>query len=100
MANILIFLFVDFISAQEEGRAEGEAGSPLSRSPMRDSIPGLWDHDLSRRRTLHWLSPQAPQGQASSPRFCVAGNQTTWDWNPVGAAILYFLTKVRIPPFL
>ena len=28
--------------------AEGEADSPLNRSPMRRSIPGAWDHDLSQ----------------------------------------------------
>uniref|UniRef100_A0A452VL31 SCAN box domain-containing protein n=1 Tax=Ursus maritimus TaxID=29073 RepID=A0A452VL31_URSMA len=42
--------------------SSGEADSPLSRSPMQDSIPGPWDHDLSRRQTLHRLShPGAPR---------------------------------------
>nr|XP_054367125.1 E3 ubiquitin-protein transferase RMND5B isoform X6 [Mirounga angustirostris] len=44
---------------QGERQAEGEAGSLLS--PMRDLIPGTWDHDLSRRQTLNRLShPGAP----------------------------------------
>jgi len=40
-----------------QAEAEGEAGSPQSRgSLMWDSIPGPWDHDLSRRQTLSRLS--------------------------------------------
>jgi len=31
------------------GRAEGEGEAG---SPMRGSIPGPWDHDLSRRQML------------------------------------------------
>ena len=29
-------------------------------SPMRDSIPGPWDHDLSQRQMLHQLSHPVP----------------------------------------
>ena len=49
---------------QTEGVGKGEAGFPRSREPdagpdpwalgsslMRGSIPGPWDHDLSRRQT-------------------------------------------------
>ena len=32
---------------------EGEADSPLSREPNAGSIPGPWDHDLSRRQMLN-----------------------------------------------
>jgi len=39
-----------------EREAEGEAGSQGAGSPMRDSIPGHWDHDLSRRQMLNHLS--------------------------------------------
>ena len=40
---------------------EGEAGAPLSREPDSDSIPGRWDHDVSRRQTLQGLShPDTP----------------------------------------
>jgi len=38
---------------QAGGAGEAEAGFPLSREPMRGSIPGPWDHDLSRRQTLN-----------------------------------------------
>ena len=44
---------------QEKWQAEqaGEKQAPGSaRSPMRDSIPGSWDRDLSQRQTLNRLS--------------------------------------------
>ena len=39
----LIYLFMKDTQKESETQAEGEAGS-LQGSPMRDSIPGLWDH--------------------------------------------------------
>ena len=41
----------------ERGGAEGEQENPqadslLSSEPNRDSIPGPWDHDLSRNQKL------------------------------------------------
>jgi len=50
------------ISGRGGGEGEREAGSPLSREPDAASIPGSWDHDLSRRQLLNRLSyPGAPK---------------------------------------
>jgi len=38
------------------GKGEGEADSPLGREPDAAGSQGPWDHDQSRRQTLHWLS--------------------------------------------
>ena len=45
-----------------EGEEEGETDSLLNGSPTWDSIPGSWDHDLSRSQMLNWPShPGAPK---------------------------------------
>jgi len=50
--------------AQVGGGAEGDADSPWAGTPMRGSIPGLQDHDLSWRQTLNWLShPGSPDSK-------------------------------------
>ena len=41
---------------KQQTEGEREAGSPLSREPDGDSVPGHWDHDLSWRQTLNQLS--------------------------------------------
>ena len=41
---------------QGGGEGEGEADSLMSRDPMWGSIPGLQDHDLTRRQPLSGLS--------------------------------------------
>ena len=45
-----------------EGQKEREKPSPRwTGRPIRGSTPGSWDHDLSWRQTLYWLShPGAP----------------------------------------
>ena len=40
-------IYLERENVHEQGRAEGEVGSPLSEDPDADSIPGPWDHDLS-----------------------------------------------------
>ena len=52
---IYLFLFRESEQKWREWQAEGEreGGSLLNRE---SSIPGLWDHDLSRRQTLNQLS--------------------------------------------
>ena len=52
-----------FIWERQHGRgeAEGEGNTPLSREPIAGLHPRPWDHDLSLRQILHWLShPGAP----------------------------------------
>ena len=67
---VLLFFFIffkDFIylferermreRAHERGEGQREEQTPCrAGSPMRDSIPGLQDHDLSRRQSLNQLS--------------------------------------------
>ena len=54
--------FKDFIYSTEEresttrGEGEEEASFLLSGEPVWGSIPGPWDHDLSQRQKLNWLS--------------------------------------------
>jgi len=46
---------------EQGGRAEEER-EKQTPCPMQGWIPGPWDHDPSRRQTLHWLShPGAPR---------------------------------------
>ena len=47
---------------QGEQQREREKQAPhWAKSPMRDSIPGPWNHDLSQRQTLNSLChPGAP----------------------------------------
>ena len=59
MLNQMRFFFKDFIylfmrdTERERGRDTGRERSRLpAGSPMRDSMPGLWDHALSRRQVL------------------------------------------------
>ena len=47
-----IFVFRKDTDREAETQAEGETGS-LQGSPMWDLIPGVQDHDLSRRQTLN-----------------------------------------------
>ena len=49
-------------TSKEEGKREREKQTPhWAGSPMWDSIPGLWDHDLCQRQTPNRLSqPGAP----------------------------------------
>ena len=62
----LLFIYLTERDTAREGTqagevGEGEAGFPLSREPDVGLIPAPWDHDLSRRQTLNWLShPGAP----------------------------------------
>ena len=60
--------------ARAGGLAEGkgEAGSPYTGSPMRDSISGPWDLDLNRRQTLNQLSHPGVPGLSFYTR--VSGN--------------------------
>ena len=47
-----------------EREAEGESGSLQSREPNAGLDPrtlGSWDHDLSRRQMLNWLSHPGAQ---------------------------------------
>ena len=57
---LFIYLFIHERHTEEaETQAEGEAGSSAG-SLMWDSIPGPWDHDLSRRQMLnHWATPRS-----------------------------------------
>ena len=60
--SFLKTFFKDFISLFERqrtwrGEEQREKQTPCwAGSPTQDSIPGPWDHDLSRRQTLNWLS--------------------------------------------
>ena len=45
------FIYLLMRDTETETQAEGEAGS--TGSPMRDLIPGPWDHVLSQRQTLN-----------------------------------------------
>ncbi|XP_027455540.2 transmembrane protein 156 isoform X3 [Zalophus californianus] len=55
------FIYLFMRDREREREAEREAGSQGAGSPMRDLIPGPWDHDLSPRQTLNHLShPGAP----------------------------------------
>jgi len=65
--NFSFFFFKDFVclferermreTAHERGEGQREKQTPCrAGSPMRDSIPGLQDHDLSRRQSLNQLS--------------------------------------------
>jgi len=93
---ILLFFFKDFIYLFErarEGEGQREKQTPRQTgSPMWDPIPGLQDHDLSRRQSLNQLShPGAqegafhvrPEAPAEPPRrpggcfSCSAGGQST-----------------------
>lgn len=49
-----------------EWQAEGEEETDFLQSPMQDSIPGPWDHDLSQRQTLNWLNHLGTQEWLSS----------------------------------
>ena len=64
-ASLLIFLrFYLFIHERhrERGRDMGRGRSRLhAGSPAWDSIPGLWDHALSRRQMLNCWDTQASQ---------------------------------------
>ena len=45
-----------------EGGEEGEADSQWAGSPVWDSVPGPWDHDLSWKQMLNLLShPDTPE---------------------------------------
>jgi len=71
--SVLFCFFKDFIylferekmreTAHERGEGQREKQTPCrAGSPMRDSIQGLQDHDLSRRQSLNQLShPGAPR---------------------------------------
>ncbi|XP_064436551.1 ADP-ribosylation factor-like protein 6 isoform X2 [Mirounga angustirostris] len=49
-------------SREEEGRQRKKQASCSAWSPMWDSIPGPWDHDLSQRQTFNGLShPGIPE---------------------------------------
>ena len=58
VADILIFIihvkyfFKDFIYLFMRDTGRGRSRLP-SGSPMQDSIPGPWDHTLSRRQMLN-----------------------------------------------
>jgi len=62
---IYLFIFLFIHERQRERGAEGEAGSQGAGSPMRDSVPALWDHELSRRQALNHLSHPGTQGETS-----------------------------------
>ena len=64
----------------KESRQEWEADSPLSKEPDATwgLIPGPWDHDLSWRQLLNWLSyPGAP-----GISIFESPNTTTQPWVP------------------
>ena len=63
--NILLKILFIYLRETERSQAgggaegEGEASSPLSKEPnlgLRGLIPGPWDHDLSQREVINWLS--------------------------------------------
>lgn len=60
----ILFIWRTEITSRQGGRQEREeeAGSCWADSFMQGSIPGVWDHDLSRRQRLNLLShPGAPK---------------------------------------
>ena len=79
------FVFKDSIylfekeQARERAEAEGQADFPLTGSPMQGSIPGLWDHDLSRRQMLNRLShPGTPSWYHSDT--VIRGSELISQW--------------------
>ena len=55
--KILLIYLRERESTQRERETEEQKHTPCwARSLMWDSIPGPWDHDLSRRQMLNWLS--------------------------------------------
>jgi len=59
----ILFIYLRKSEKQyERGECQREKQTPQwARSPIWGSIPGLRDHDLSRRQTSNWLShPGAP----------------------------------------
>ena len=56
LVQLTFFFFDDLYYLRESIQGEWEADSPVIRKPDADSIPGPWDHDLSWRQTLNWLS--------------------------------------------
>ena len=66
---------------KQGGGVDREAGSPLNKEPdvRQDSIPGPWDHDLSRRQMLNRLShPGAPYGIVESLCYTPETNNTLY----------------------
>jgi len=59
---IFIYLFIfQRVGEHKQGEWEGEKqASRWAGSLMRGSIPGPWDHDLSRRQTFNDWATQAP----------------------------------------
>ena len=78
-------------TSQGEGQREREKQTPhWAGSLMQGLITGPWDHDLSQRQTLNWLSHPGAPGNPFKPRLlsntfcprCGAGMFTTgWDWD-------------------
>ena len=56
------FFFFNLERKHKQGEGQREKQTPRwGGSPMRSLIPGPWDHDLSGRQMLNWLShPGAP----------------------------------------
>ena len=53
----ILFIWEGERKRESEGaKGEGEADSLLSKEPSWGSILGPWDHDLSQKQTLNWLS--------------------------------------------
>ena len=47
-------------SSRKSSRQREKQAPHWAESPMRGSIPGPWDHDLSRRQMLNWQIPRRP----------------------------------------
>ena len=64
LKDFYLFIWQREITSRQRGRqreTEEEQAPCWAESPMRDFIPGPWDHDLSRRQRLNPLNhPGAP----------------------------------------
>ena len=81
---ILKILFIySWGTLREAGtQAEGEADSLCAHSPMKDSIPGLRDHDLSWRQTFnHWAAQASQHITLYHTELCTSKNWRPWHLN-------------------
>ena len=99
---LFIYLTERDHSRREEGKRsqkeEGKQAPCWAESPMWDSIPGPWDHDLSRRQRLNPLSlPGAPFTLNSQPQIqvCFSDRQ-----NLHSSREIFWLFHIFFPPTL